>query len=65
MKRLLTTIQKTARGILLLTTVLAGAMASCDSVLDFEEGDCSIEYQVKFKYDYNYSIYNRLLLNIL
>lgn len=53
MKRLLTTIQKTARGILLLTTVLAGAMASCDSVLDFEEGDCSIEYQVKFKYDYN------------
>ena len=53
MKRLLTTIQKTARDILLLTTVLAGAMASCDSVLDFEEGDCSIEYQVKFKYDYN------------
>lgn len=53
MKRIFTTIQKSARGILLLTTVLAGAMASCDSVLDFEEGDCSIEYQVKFKYDYN------------
>lgn len=53
MKRLFTTIQKLAKSILLLTIVLAGAMASCDSVLDFEEGDCSIEYQVKFKYDYN------------
>lgn len=52
MKRIFTTIQKEANKILLLT-VLAGAMASCDSVLDFEEGDCSIEYRVKFKYDYN------------
>ena len=52
MKRIFTTIQKTANNILLLT-VLAGAMASCDSVLDFDKGDCSIEYQVKFKYDYN------------
>mgnify|MGYP000485405784 CR=1 FL=1 len=25
----------------------------CDSVLDYNEGDCSIEYLVKFKYDYN------------
>ena len=46
------TIQKEANKILLLT-VLAGAMASCDSVLDYNEGDCSIEYLVKFKYDYN------------
>ena len=46
MKRILTTIQKEANKILLLT-VLAGAMASCDSILDFEEGDCSIEYRVK------------------
>lgn len=52
MKRLFTTIQKEANKILLFT-VLAGAMASCDSILDFEEGDCSIEYRVKFKYDYN------------
>lgn len=52
MKRIFTHIQKSAKGILLLT-VLAGAMASCDSILDFEEGDCSIEYRVKFKYDYN------------
>ena len=52
MKRILTTIQKEANKILLLT-VLAGAMASCDSVLDYNEGDCSIEYLVKFKYDYN------------
>lgn len=52
MKRIITTIKKEANKILLLT-VLAGAMASCDSILDFEEGDCSIEYRVKFKYDYN------------
>lgn len=52
MKRLFTTIRKEANKILLFT-VLAGAMASCDSILDFEEGDCSIEYRVKFKYDYN------------
>lgn len=53
MKRIFTTIQKSAKNILLLTTVLAGAMASCDSILDYEKGDCSIEYRVKFKYDYN------------
>lgn len=52
MKQLLTNIQKTANKILMLT-VLAGTMASCDSVLDFEKGDCTIEYRVKFKYDYN------------
>lgn len=52
MKRIFTTIQKEANKILILT-VLAGAMASCDSILDFEEGDCSIEYRIKFKYDYN------------
>lgn len=52
MKRILTTIQKRANKILLLA-VLAGAMASCDSVLDYNEGDCSIKYLVKFKYDYN------------
>lgn len=52
MKRIFTTIQKEANKILMLT-VLAGAMSSCDSILDFEEGDCSIEYRVKFKYDYN------------
>lgn len=52
MKRILTYIQKEATKILLLT-VLAGAIASCDSVLNFDEGDCSIKYRVKFKYDYH------------
>lgn len=38
----------------MLTIALLGcAVASCDSILDFEEGDCSIEYRVRFKYDYN------------
>lgn len=52
MNRILATIQKTTCRFLLLP-VLAGAMASCDSVLNYDEGDCSIEYSVKFKYDYN------------
>lgn len=52
MKRILTTIQKNTSRFLLLS-VLAGAIASCDSVLNYDEGDCSIEYSVKFKYDYN------------
>lgn len=51
MKRILTTIQKNTSRFLLLT-VLAGAIASCDSVLNYDE-DCSTEYCVKFKYDYN------------
>ncbi|WP_294480198.1 FimB/Mfa2 family fimbrial subunit [uncultured Bacteroides sp.] len=52
MKRILTTIQEKANKILLLT-ILAGTIASCDSILDYNDGDCSIEYCVKFKYDYN------------
>lgn len=52
MKGILTTIQEKASKALLLT-VLAGAIASCDSVLDYDDGDCSIKYHVKFKYDYN------------
>lgn len=28
-------------------------LASCDSVLDFDYGDCAVEYRVRFKYDYN------------
>lgn len=52
MKRIFTNIQKEVSKLMLLT-VLAGAIASCDSVLDFEEGDCDIKYRVKFKYDYN------------
>lgn len=52
MKKILTTIQKEANKILLFT-VLAGTIAACDSVLEYDEGDCSIEYCVKFKYDYN------------
>ena len=49
---ILTDIQKKANKILLFTT-LVGTMTACDSVLDFDEGDCSIEYGVTFKYDYN------------
>ena len=52
MKRIFTTIQKEA-GRLMLLTVLAATIASCDSVLEFDEGDCTVEYRVKFKYDYN------------
>lgn len=52
MKNILTSIQQEAYKILLIS-VLAGTMAACDSVLEFDEGDCSIEYCVKFKYDYN------------
>lgn len=38
----------------LLTAVMAGsAVVSCDSILDEEDVDCSVEYKVKFKYDYN------------
>lgn len=29
------------------------ASASCDSILGEEDVDCSVEYRVKFKYDYN------------
>lgn len=57
MKRLLTIIQKATCKLLLLT-VLAGAMASCDSVLDHEEGDCTVKYRVRFKYDYNMKFAN-------
>ena len=52
MKRIFTNIQKKV-GNALLFTVLAGAIASCDSVLDYDDGDCSIKYRVKFKYDYH------------
>lgn len=51
MKRILTTIQKEANKMLLLT-ILAGTISSCDSILSYNE-DCDIEYCVKFKYDYN------------
>ena len=51
MKRILTTIQKRANKILSIA-ILAGAITSCDSILNYNE-DCDIEYCVKFKYDYN------------
>lgn len=38
---------------LIMALVLGSAVVSCDSVLDEEEVDCSVEYRVKFKYDYN------------
>ena len=51
MKRILTTNTRKANNILLFT-ILAGAITSCDSILDYNE-NCDIEYCVKFKYDYN------------
>ncbi|WP_455664280.1 FimB/Mfa2 family fimbrial subunit [Phocaeicola sp.] len=39
-----------ALGIALLTVF---TLASCNSILGEEDADCSIEYRVKFKYDYN------------
>ena len=39
------------------TTMMAVAVGftatSCDSILDEDDVDCSVEYRVKFKYDYN------------
>lgn len=52
MRQILTTIHEKVNKILLLT-LLAGTITSCDSILDYNDGDCSIEYCVKFKYDYN------------
>jgi hypothetical protein len=52
MKRLISFIQNNF-GKLLLAGMTIGFMASCDSVLDFNQGDCSYSYKVKFKYDYN------------
>ena len=38
----------------LLAVAACGIMlASCDNILDNGYGDCSVEYRVKFKYDYN------------
>lgn len=34
-------------------SLLACSVVSCDSVLNYDEGDCSVEYRVRFKYDYN------------
>ena len=42
MKQILTTIQEKTNKILLLA-ILAGAITSCDSVLNYNE-DCDIEY---------------------
>jgi hypothetical protein len=52
MKRLISVIQNNF-GKMLLLAITAGFMTSCNSVLDFDEGDCSYQYHVKFKYDYN------------
>ena len=38
---------------LILAMTLGSAVVSCDSILDEEDVDCSVEYRVKFKYDYN------------
>lgn len=38
---------------LLMAMTLGSAVVSCDSILGEEDVDCSVEYRVKFKYDYN------------
>lgn len=43
---------KTGR-IILAFALACMAMCSCDSVIYDDEGDCSIHYRVKFRYDYN------------
>lgn len=52
MKRFINTLQHEASKLLILVS-LASLTASCDSILNFDEGDCSVEYRVRFKYDYN------------
>ena len=41
---------------LMMAMTLGSAVVSCDSILGEEEVDCSVEYRVKFKYDYNMKI---------
>jgi hypothetical protein len=53
MRRLILSIIYNGFDKLLVVCMVIGFMASCDSVLDFKEGDCSYQYKVKFKYDYN------------
>ena len=43
---------------LVLLTFIIGAVSSCDSILNYDEGDCTVEYMVKFKYDYNMKFAN-------
>lgn len=52
MKRIFTNIQRAGR-LMLLGVLACTTFTSCDSILDFEEGDCTVEYRIKFKYDYN------------
>lgn len=52
MKRILYSIQTRIYELLVLAA--CGTMlASCDNILDNGYGDCTVEYRVKFKYDYN------------
>lgn len=52
MKRLINALHKEV-GKFLYIAAFASILASCDSILDYDEGDCSVEYRVRFKYDYN------------
>lgn len=38
---------------LMMAMTLGSTIVSCGSILDEEDVDCSVEYRVKFKYDYN------------
>lgn len=52
MKQFINTLQKKVSNIFLISAI-ACSIASCDSVLNYDEGDCSVEFRVRFKYDYN------------
>lgn len=52
MKQIINTLQKKASKFLLFAALVC-TITSCDSILNYDEGDCSVEYRVRFKYDYN------------
>lgn len=52
MKRIINILQRKASSLILLSGLVL-ANSSCDSILNYDEGDCSVEYRVRFKYDYN------------
>lgn len=52
MKRLINALHKESGKFLYIITFIS-ILASCDSILDYNEGDCSVEYRIRFKYDYN------------
>lgn len=46
-------LKNTGRSMLLAAAVVGCALSSCDSIIYDDEGDCSVTYRVKFRYDRN------------